>query len=64
MKIPLHYILGAVVAGLVAALISMVLSQAGHDPLVSAIRTAAGTFGATTTVALLIAGLWPGSRSS
>ncbi|AWZ07463.1 MULTISPECIES: hypothetical protein [unclassified Streptomyces] len=63
MKIPRHYILGAAVVGLVAALISMVLSQAGHEPLVSAVRTAASTFGVTTTLALLIAGLWP-SRSA
>ncbi|MET9622756.1 hypothetical protein ABZZ37_18615 [Streptomyces sp. NPDC006464] len=64
MKIPLHYILGAVVAGLFAALLSMVLSQAGNEPLVGAIRTAASTFGVTTTLGLLIAGFWPGTRSS
>ncbi|WP_371604971.1 hypothetical protein OG345_41590 (plasmid) [Streptomyces sp. NBC_01220] len=64
MKIPLHYILGAIVVGLVAALISMVLSQASHDPLVPAVRTASGTFGVTTTLGLLVGGLWPGARSS
>ncbi|MFJ3926382.1 hypothetical protein [Streptomyces sp. NPDC090022] len=64
MKIPPHYILGAIVVGLLAALISMVLSQVGHDPLVSAIRMAGSTFGVTTTLALLIAGLWPGTRLS
>ncbi|MFJ2598786.1 hypothetical protein [Streptomyces erythrochromogenes] len=64
MKIPVPYILGAVVVGLVCALVSMVLSHVGHDPLVGAIRAAAATFVAATSLALLIAGFWPGTRSS
>ncbi|QHF95610.1 hypothetical protein DEH18_19105 [Streptomyces sp. NHF165] len=63
-KIPRHYVLGAVVAGLVAALISMVLSHVDHDPVVGTIRTAGAAFTVTTTLALLIAGLWPGAGAS
>ncbi|MFC9746105.1 hypothetical protein [Streptomyces niveus] len=54
-----HYILIAVLVGLVAALLSVVLSQAGHNSVISTIRTAASTFAVTVAGALLIAGLWP-----
>ncbi|MFI1213868.1 hypothetical protein ACH4UV_40640 [Streptomyces sp. NPDC020802] len=63
-KIPRQYILSAILIGLVTALISVILSQAGDDSAVRTIRTAASTFAVTTTLALLIAGLWPTTSPS
>ena len=49
---------------LFAAPISVIHSGSGHAPAVSAIGTAANPFAVATSLALLVAGLWPDSGSS